>query len=108
MATSPKSISIHELSGAVHKALANAKVKIPPEDGPWLYIKPGVICGLVYVGPIVEANAIASSIAKELSASVGTTLSPVVQEGGAGELATAALRPGHIIMGYRPDVQVRF
>jgi hypothetical protein len=47
----PKSISVQQLSGAVHKAVANVKVPAGTA-GPYTYINPGVICGLIYYGPV--------------------------------------------------------
>jgi hypothetical protein len=106
MATRPKSISIQQLSGAVQSALGRLKVKPQPEAGPWLCINPGIICGLIFDGPIAEAEALASSIAKDVSANAGITLAPVVQQVGAGGPALAAFPPGHVILGYRHDLHV--
>jgi hypothetical protein len=108
MATRPKSISIKDLSGAVHSALGKLKVKPLPEEGPWLIINPGIICGLIFVGPNVEAEALASSIAKEVSANAGVTLTPVVQEAGAVGQALALVPHRPVILGYKHELQVHF
>ena len=108
MATPPKSpaksISIQQLSGAVHKAIAN--VKVPPKtEGPWAYINPGVICGIIYYGPateFAEAKTVAASIATAVSAHAGQTLTPVVQGTAAGAQATASPHlPPHVILGFK-------
>ena len=107
MSNRPKSISIQQLSGAVHSAVGRLKVKPPPVDGPWLIINPGIICGLIFNGPIVEAEGVAASIAKELSGSAGVPLAPIVQqEGAAGGALAAKIPPGHIICGFKHDLQV--
>lgn len=106
MATPPKSISIQQLSGAVHKAIAT--VKVPPKtEGPWAYINPGVICGIIYYGPATEfpeAQTIAASIATAVSAHSGQTLAPIVQGAAAGAQAAASPHlPPHIILGFKPE-----
>ena len=111
MASTPKSISIHDLSGAVHKAVSG--VKLPPAAGPYLYVNPGLICGLIYLenlAQITGAQQIASNIAKQVSEHIGVTVAPVVQEGAAGGQAAPALIPHHVILGYKagPEVNVRF
>lgn len=109
MTTSPKSISIHELSSAVHKAVESVKIKPTPESGPWPYINPGVLVGLMYNGPVVQAQAIADSIAKQVSQHLGVPVTPVVQEGGAGaQGAKAALPLQHVVLGYKADSLVHF
>jgi hypothetical protein len=50
MATRPKSISIKEFSGAVGGAVARLKIQPSPESGPWFYINPGIVCGLIVSG----------------------------------------------------------
>jgi hypothetical protein len=109
MATRPKSISIQELSGAVSGALAKLKVKPSPEEGPWFFINPGIICGLIFNGPVVEANGLAAAIATDVSAHAGVTVAPVVQQGAAsaGAAVTEAFRPNHVICGYKHDLQIR-
>jgi len=99
-----KSISIQQLSGAVHKAVTN--VKVPPKSaGPLAYINPGVICGIIYYGPAVEfpeAKTVAAAIATEISGHAGQTLAPVVQENAvAGQGAAAPHLPPHIILGFQ-------
>jgi|HubBroStandDraft_6_1064221.scaffolds.fasta_scaffold2329431_2 hypothetical protein len=104
MATRPKSISIHELSSAVNKAVESVKIKPTPESGPWIYINPGVLCGLIYNGPLVEANPIANSIAKQVSQHLGTTVAPVVQESGVdAHVAKLALPHKPVILGYQHE-----
>lgn len=108
MATRPQSVSIKDLSGAVNSALGNLKVKPAPEEGPWFYINPGIICGLIFVGPAVEAQSLAASIAKSVSPLAGATLTPIVQQAavGTGAAAPAALPPGHVICGFKHDLQI--
>jgi hypothetical protein len=115
MAT-PKSLSIHELSGAVGKAVIAAKLKVPPASGPFAYINPGIICGLIIfekLAQIGEAQQIAASIAKQASELAGVTMPPVVQEGAIGAQAagtTGLLPPNHVICGFKPMPQfgIRF
>jgi hypothetical protein len=114
MAT-PKSLSIQDLSGAVGKAVTAAKLKVPPASGPFAYINPGIICGLIIfekLAQVGEAQQIAASIAKQASELTGVTMPPVVQEGAAGAqaVAGAVFPPNHIICGFRPDPQfgIRF
>jgi hypothetical protein len=109
MAT-PKSISIQDLSGAVHKAITDAKLKLPPPAGPFVSINPGFICGFILfenLPQITGAQQIASSIAKHVSEHSGVTVAPVVQEAGGGAQATGAaspaLIPRHVILGYKAD-----
>lgn len=116
MASTPKSLSIQDLSGAVHKAVTAAKLKLPPPAGPFAYINPGLICGLIYfesLAQVTGAQQIAASIAKQVSDHTGVTVPPVVQEGSAGAQAAAAapaLPPHHVILGYKadPNVNVHF
>ena len=110
MASTPKSISIQDLSGAVHKAVAAAKLKLPPTAGPFVSINPGLICGLIYfesLAQVTGAQQIASSIAKQVSEHSGVHVAPVVQEAGGGAQASGAaapaLIPHHVILGYKPD-----
>jgi len=108
MSNRPKSISIHQLSTAVKNSIGRLKVKPQPHEGPWFYIDPGVICGLIYVGPAAEAQALAASIAKEVSTESGVQLTPVVEQTGAGAKAmdAAAFPHGPVILGYKHDLQV--
>jgi hypothetical protein len=114
MPTAPKSLSIQDLSGAVNKAVSALKVKIPPASGPFAYINPGIICGLIVYEKLAEAQQIAASIAKEASALAGVTMPPVVQGGAVGAPDTVTkpipLPPGHIICGFIPEPQfgIRF
>jgi len=117
MASTPKSLSIQDLSGAVNKAVSAAKLKLPPASGPYAYINPGVICGVIIYEPVAQvpgAQQIAASIAKQMSELTGVTAAPVVQEGGAGAQAAAgspkALPPHHVIMGFQagPPFNVNF
>jgi len=109
MSARPKSISIKQLSGAVESAVANLKVKPEPDAGPWFYIRPGIICGLLYEGSAIEAQALAAAIAKGVSAEAGVTLTPVVEEAGALETAQAAAIPGRpVLLGYKHQLQVHF
>ena len=114
---SPKSLSIQDLSGAVNKAVSAAKLKVPPVAGPYAYINPGIICGLIIfekLAQVGEAQQIAASIAKQASELAGVNMPPVVQEGAAGAPAVAGapsvLLPNHIICGFKPEPQfgVRF
>ncbi|MGD0445292.1 MAG: hypothetical protein ABSA39_15255 [Edaphobacter sp.] len=116
MATAPKSLSIQDLSGAVHQAIAAAKLKIPPPAGPFVWINPAIICGFILYEKLLqagEAQELAASIAKQASGLAGVTMAPVVQEGAAGAQASGAtphLAPNHIICGFKPgpDFAVRF
>lgn len=109
MSSRPKSISIKQLSGAVQSAVANLKVKPEPDGGPWYYIRPGIICGLLFDGSAAEAQALAASIAKGVSAEAGVTLAPVVEEVGAVEQTQTAATPGRpVLLGYRHQLQVHF
>lgn len=110
MANRPKSISIHELSGAVNKALEAAKIKPTLENGPWPYINPAVLIGLIYVGPVAEARNIAASIAKNVSEQIGSQVAPVVEEGGVGTGAAVAklALPQHVVLGYRHENLIHF
>jgi hypothetical protein len=114
MAPTPKSISVKDLSGAVHTAVAGLKMKPPPEAGPFVYINPGIICGLIYIGPLAEftgAQQIAASIAGHVSKETGVPVAPIVQEGVPGTPGAQKAFPlRHIIMGYKPDpnFNVRF
>lgn len=106
MATRPKSISIQELSGAVTGSLARLKVQPSPENGPWFFINPGIICGLIFNGPSVEAQNLAASIAKELSPLAGGPLAPVVQQAATGEAASALIPPNHVICGFKHELHI--
>jgi hypothetical protein len=108
MATAPKSLSIQDLAGAVNKAVS--AVKIPPASGPFAYINPGIICGIILyerLAQAAEAQQLAAAIAKQASAIAGVTMAPVVQEGAAGAQASGAapslLPPNHIICGFKPE-----
>jgi hypothetical protein len=110
----PKSLSIQDLSGAVNKAVTAAKLKVPPASGPFAYINPPIICGIIWFERVPEAQQIATSIAKQVSEHVGVTMPPLVQEGAAGAQAAGGastlLPPNHIICGFKPEPQfgVRF
>jgi hypothetical protein len=114
MPTTPKPLSIQDLSGAVRSAVA--KIKVPPNSGPYLIINPGVLCGFILAlerEQLREAEQIAASVAKQVSAHIGVTVAPIVQEAGgavANEHAIKGIKPGHIIMGYRatPEQFVTF
>ena len=111
MPTHPKSISINELSGAVNKALERLKIELSPDTGPWPWINPNppIINGLLYRGPLAEANQLANAIAKEVTQVLGTPMTPVVQEGAeATEAVRAALPPRHVILGLKFDRPVSF
>jgi len=117
MASTPKSISIQDLSGAVHKAVSVAKLKLPPTAGPYVCVNPGFIIGLIYFESLAQvpgAQQIASSIAKLVSEHTGVTVAPVVQEGSVagGQVAAAAspALPQHVILGYKhvPTFNVHF
>jgi hypothetical protein len=109
MPTTPKPLSIQDLSGAVRSAVA--KIKVPPNTGPYLYINPGILCGFILAlerEQLGQANEIAASVAKQVSTHIGATVAPVVQEAGvqaATEHAIKGIKPGHIIMGYAPRPQ---
>jgi|HubBroStandDraft_4_1064222.scaffolds.fasta_scaffold836562_1 hypothetical protein len=102
----PKSLSIQDLSSAVHRAVTTAKLKLPPEEGPFAYINPSIICGIWFERQIPEIQQIADSIAKQVSEHVGVTMAPVVQGGAAGEQAAGgtspALRPKNVLCGFKP------
>jgi hypothetical protein len=108
----PKSISVQQLSGAVQKAVLSIKAPPPKTAGPWAYINPGLICGIIW-GPIVEfpeARGVAETITATASQHFGQTLEPVVQQAAAGVGAVAHLAPNHIICGFKlpPDLGVFF
>jgi hypothetical protein len=109
MAATQKPLSIQDLSGAVRSAVA--KIKVPPNTGPYLIINPGILCGFILAlerEQLREAEQIAASVAKQVSAHIGATVHPVVQEAGAQaatEHAIKGIKPGHIIMGYAPRPQ---
>ena len=105
MSTAPKSLSIQDLSGAVNKAVTAAKLKIPAASGPFAYINPGIICGIILYERLAEAQQLAASIAKQASELAGVTMAPVVQEGAVGEQAAGIkLPPNHIICGFKPEL----
>ena len=111
MAT-PKSISAQQLSGAVHKAVANVKVPAGT-SGPYAYINPGVICGLIYYGPGVEfdgASALANAIAASASEHLGQVAGIVQTSAATGAAAGANLAPKYIICGFKPgpDAHVHY
>jgi hypothetical protein len=93
-------------------------VKPPPEAGPYVYVQPGLICGLTYGGPLVEltgAQQVATSIAEHVSKETGITVAPFVEEGGAGAQARSKAVPSvlpirHVVLGYKPvpEFSVKF
>ena len=101
----PKSISVNDLAGAVHKAVAKVK---PPAGttGPYAYIDPGLICGIIYYGPGVEfegANTIANSIAASASEHLGQVTGIVQTSAGLGaQAATAHIAPKYLLCGFKP------
>jgi hypothetical protein len=109
MSTTPKSLSLQDLTSAVHSAVSKLKTKPPATAGPYLYINPGIICGIIYVGRldgIPEAQQIASTIAKQVSAHTGVTVAPIVEEAAARAATdhpSKLLPPGHVILGYKPS-----
>ena len=117
MASTPKSISLQDLSGAVHKAVSAANLKLPPAAGPFVYINPPIICGIIYFESIEQikgAQELAANIAKQASVHLGTTVAPIIQQGAAQNAKEGgkadALLPNHVIMGYKPEPEfnVRF
>ena len=108
----PKSITVQQLSGAVHKAAAN--VKVPPgTTGPYAYINPGIICGIIYYGPGVEfegANTVASAIAASASEHIGQVPGAVQTSAAIGAAASGHLAPKYIICGFKlpPDAHVLY
>jgi hypothetical protein len=99
---SPKSISVQQLSGAVHKAVANVKVPAGT-SGPYAYINPAIICGLIYYGPDVEfdgASTLANAIAASASEHLGQVSGIVQTSAAAG--AGANLAPKYILCGFKP------
>jgi hypothetical protein len=116
MPSTPKSLSIQELSGAVGKAVTAAKLKVPPVSGPFAYINPGIICGLIIFEKLAQvggAQQIAASIAKQASELAGVTMPPVVQDGAIGTQAAGTpnlLPPNHVICVFKPEPQfgIRF
>jgi hypothetical protein len=108
---SSKTLSLQDLSGAVNKAVSAAKLKVPPVSGPYVYINPGIICGIIIfekLAQLGEAQTIAASIAKQASELAGVNMPPVVQEGAAGAQATGGpigFPPNHIICGFKPEPQ---
>jgi hypothetical protein len=107
MANAPKSLTLQDLSGAVRSAVAN--IKLPPNAGPYVIINPGIICGILLEKEFAElrqAEQVAATIAKQVSTHLGTPVAPIVQQAGAEaktEHGASAIRPNHIIMGYRPE-----
>jgi hypothetical protein len=111
MAT-PKSITVQQLSGAVHKAVANVKVPAGT-SGPYAYINPAVICGLIYSGTDVEfdgASALANAIAASASEHLGQVAGIVQTSAAAGAAVSANLAPKYIICGFKPgpDAHVHY
>jgi hypothetical protein len=108
-----KSISIQQLSGAVHKAVASVKVPAGTH-GPYAYINPGIICGIIYYGPGVEfegISAAAKTIATTASEHIGQVEGTVQTSAAIGAEATAGhLAPKYIICGFKlpPDAHVLF
>ncbi|HTZ89341.1 MAG TPA: hypothetical protein VMA71_03320 [Alloacidobacterium sp.] len=113
MTTPPKSVTVHQLSGAVQKAVANVKVPAGT-TGPDAYINPGIICGIIYYGPGVAfagAETIAKTIATTASEHLGQTVAGEVQTSAAGaQAAVGHLAPKYIICGFKlpPDGHVLF
>jgi len=112
MATSPKSIGVAQLSGAVQKAVAGVKAPAG-STGPYAYINPGIICGIIWYGPGVEfegATTAAKTIATAVSTHLGETVAGVVQANPAGALGAHALPSKYIICGFKlpPDAHVHF
>ncbi|MEO6803230.1 MAG: hypothetical protein ABI197_08310 [Granulicella sp.] len=109
MATTPKPLSIQDLSGAVRSAVS--KIKLPPNTHPYVIINPGILCGFILAlerEQLGQAQEIAASVAKQVSAHIGATVAPVVQGEGVGastEHVVKGLKPGHITMGYAPRPQ---
>jgi hypothetical protein len=109
----PKSISVSDLAGAVHKAVANVK---PPAgtNGPYAYINPGLICGIIYYGPGVEfegASTIANAIAASASEHLGQVTGIVQTSAALGaQAATAHIAPKYLLCGFKtgPDAHVRY
>ena len=109
----PKSISVNDLAGAVHKAVATVK---PPAgtSGPYAYINPGLICGIIYYGPGLEfegANTIANTIAQSASAHLGQVTGIVQTSAAIGaQAATAHVAPKYLLCGFKlpPDAHVRY
>jgi hypothetical protein len=102
----PKTISVQQLSGAVKKAAASVKVPAGT-SGPYAYINPAVICGLIYYGPDVEfdgASTLANTIAASASEHLGQ-VTGIVQTSagvGAGAGAVGNLAPKYILCGFKP------
>jgi hypothetical protein len=108
----PKSISVHQLAGAVHKAVSNVKVPAGT-SGPYAYINPGIICGIIYYGPGVEfegANTVASAIAASASEHIGKVGGTVQTSEAIGAAASGHLAPKYIICGFKlpPDAHVLY
>jgi hypothetical protein len=109
----PKSISVSQLSGAVHKAVANVKVPAGTQ-GPYAYINPGIICGIIYYGPGVEfegAAAAAKTIATAASEHIGHVAGTVQTSAAIGaEAAAGHLAPKYIICGFKlpPEAHVHY
>jgi hypothetical protein len=110
----PKSISVHQLSGAVQKAAASVEVPAGTH-GPYAYINPGIICGIIYYGPGVEfdgATNVANTIATAASGHLGQTVTGTVQTSAAvgAQAAAGHLAPKYIICGFKlpPEAHVLF
>jgi hypothetical protein len=114
MATNSKTISLQDLSSAVHTAVGKLKAPIPVETGPYAYINPSLICGIWFsnrFAQAAEAREIAATIASEVSAKTGVKVAPVVQEAGAQESAAVGgtLFPiPHLICGFKPIPETIF
>ena len=108
----PKSISVQQLSGAVHKAVTNVKVPAGT-TGPYAYINPGIICGIIYYGPGIElpaAHTLANTIAAASSEHIGQTLAGDVQSSAAGANIAGLPHLKYIICGFKlpPEAHVLF
>lgn len=110
----PKSISVHQLSGAVQKAVANVKAPAGAA-GPYAYINPGIICGIIWYGPGVEfegAANVANTIAAAASQHLGQNVAGTVQTSAAigAQAAVGHLPPKYIICGFKlpPEAHVLF
>lgn len=108
----PKSITVQQLSGAVHKAVASVKVPAGT-TGPYAYINPGIICGIIYYGPGVEfdgANTVANAIAASASEHIGQVAGTIQTSAAIGAAASGHLQPKYLICGFKlpPDAHVLY
>lgn len=102
----PKSISIGELHTAVTGALRTINVSPHPEGGPWPYIHPPIIVGIIIRPGTIDLNGAAEAIARQVSKDTGDKVTPIVQKEAGAD--AAQLLPGHVILGFRPDRPVTF